>query len=271
MRWILLLLGLHATALGAAPRVITSIAPLNETAAAIMHGVGEPVALIDAAESPHHFALKPSQLRLLESADLVIWIDRHFESGFAGLAEVLPARVRRLELLPALGGDDGHFWFSPRRLRAAAALIRDALARVDPGNAEIYAANAARLVDDIGHRGDELARALRRQPLAVLTDHEFLSGLAAEFGGLEVAAVHDSHDAHGGIRHLREIEDWLRRKQVRCLLTQHAGSAAVARRLAREHGLEIIDIGTPGRGEPPGIVARVDRLRAALARCAAPA
>lgn len=269
MRWFLLLLGLYATSLGAAPRVITSIAPLQETTASIMYGVGEPVALIDAVESPHHFALKPSQLRLLEHADLVIWIDRHFESGFAGLADILPARVQRLELLPALGGDDGHFWFSPGRLRTAVGLIRDALARVDPGHAEVYAANAARLDGEIERRRYALAQALRREPLAVLTDHAFLAGLVAELGGLEVETVHDSHDAQGGIRHLRAIEDWLRRKGVRCLLTQHPGSAAVARRLAREHALEIIDLGAPGRGEAAGVVARLDRLRAALERCAA--
>lgn len=272
MRWLLLLIGLHATSLGAAPRVIASIAPLQEITAAIMQGVGEPVALIDADASPHHFALKPSQMRLLESADLVIWIDRHFESGLAGLPGILPPRVRRLELLPALGADaddDGHFWFSPRRLRAAVDLVRDALARVDPGRADIYAANAARLDGDIDRWRDGLAQALREKPLAVLTDHAFLSALAAEFDGLDVEAVHDRHDSPGGIRRLRELEDWLRRSGARCLLTQHSGTGSLARQFARKFDLAVIDVDARPRGASGGIVDRLERLRAALARCAA--
>ena len=272
MRWLLLLLALHAASLGAAPRVIVSIAPLQEIAAAIMHGVGEPVALIEAGASPHHFALKPSQLRRLESADLVIWIDRHFESGFAGLPAILPPRVQRLELLPALGADaddDGHFWFSPRRLRAAVGLIRDALARVDPGRTGIYATNAARLDADIGRWRDGLAQALREHPLAVLTDHAFLSALASELDGLDAEAVHDRHDSPGGIRRLRELEDWLRRSGARCLLTQHSGAGSLARQFAREFGLADIDVVARPRGAPGGIAGRLERLSAALARCAA--
>lgn len=273
MRHLLLLLGLYTAPLAAAPSVVTSIAPVHEIAAAIMRGAGEPVLLIERGASPHHFALRPSHLRRLEQADLVIWIDRHFESGFARLPEILPARVARLELLPALGsrGDDGHIWYSARRLLVAVDLIRDELMRLDPPRADRYRENAAELKGEIERWRARLARDLDAHRVAVLTDHAFLGYLDAEFAALTIASIHDRHDDHAGIRHLQSIESWLREQRPRCLLSQESTPTALAARLARTFELEMIEIDRPGTGDgDPGIVGRLERLRAVLARCAAP-
>ena len=272
MRHLLLILALFPASLAAAPIVVTSIAPVHEITAAVMRGAGEPLLLVERGASPHHFAFRPSHLRRLERADLVIWIDRHFESGFANLPDILPARVARLELLPVLGarGDDGHIWYSARRLLGAIDLIRDELIRLDPPRADLYRDNAAGLRREIEQWRERLARDLGERRVALLTDHAFLDYLAEEFGALEIASVHDRHDDHGGIRHQHEIEAWLRLQRPRCLLLQEAMPAALADRLVREFDLEVIDIDSPADGGEPGFVGRLERLRAALARCAAP-
>ncbi len=274
MRHLVFLLGLYAASLAAAPGVVTSIAPVHEITAAIMRGAGEPELLIGRGVSPHHFALRPSHLRSLERADLVIWIDRHFESGFARLTEILPTRVARLELLPALGarGDDGHIWYSTRRLLIAVDLIRDELIRLDPPRADLYRENAAELKGEIARWRERLAQDLGGRRVAVLTDHAFLDYLDAEFDALAIASIHDRHDDHGGIRHRHELEAWLREQRPRCLLSQESMPAALAKRLAREFDLRVIDIDSPGAGAgEPGIIDRLERLRAVLAQCAAPA
>jgi zinc transport system substrate-binding protein len=63
-----------ATALADAPKVVTTIKPLQSIAAAVMNGVGTPQILIDGAASPHGFSLKPSQAAILQDADVVFWI-----------------------------------------------------------------------------------------------------------------------------------------------------------------------------------------------------
>ena len=73
--------------------MVTSIAPLQEITAALMAGVASPQSIIAGDASAHHFALRPSHMRLLQQADLVIWIDRHFEAGFNRVAETLPRSV----------------------------------------------------------------------------------------------------------------------------------------------------------------------------------
>ncbi len=102
MRLLLLLLCLQSAAVAAAPRVVTSIAPLQELTAALMEGIAGPDTIIEEKSSAHHFALRPSHMRLLQQADLVIWIDSDFEAGLRRIAETLPRRHARL-MLPALG------------------------------------------------------------------------------------------------------------------------------------------------------------------------
>ena len=70
---------LLASAVQAAPKVVVSIAPVHALVAAVMEGVGAPVLLIPVGTSPHAYALRPSQRRLLDSAQLLIWVGSQLE------------------------------------------------------------------------------------------------------------------------------------------------------------------------------------------------
>ncbi len=70
----LLLAAIAATATTAAPRVATDIAPVQSIAARVMAGVGTPELVIPPGASPHGYALRPSEARALQEADLVVWV-----------------------------------------------------------------------------------------------------------------------------------------------------------------------------------------------------
>ncbi len=61
-------------------RVLTSIKPLQLIAAAVQDGVGTPDVLLASGASPHHYSLRPSDLRRVKEADLVYWIGPDLES-----------------------------------------------------------------------------------------------------------------------------------------------------------------------------------------------
>ncbi len=69
--------------------VLTSIKPLQLIAAAVQDGVGKPGVLLPPGASPHHYAMRPSDVRQIRSADLFYWIGPDME-GF--LAPVLNGR-----------------------------------------------------------------------------------------------------------------------------------------------------------------------------------
>lgn len=97
----LLASGMSISAASAA--VITSIRPLGFIASAIADGVTPTEVLLPDGASPHDYALRPSDVQRLQSAELVIWVGPEMEA-FLGkpLAKVSPEKLITLSALPAI-------------------------------------------------------------------------------------------------------------------------------------------------------------------------
>ncbi len=80
-------------------RVVVSIKPLHSLASGVMKGVAKPQLLIKGTASLHHFSLKPSHIRSMQRADLLLWLGASVESSFAKVVEQLPSSVESLSLL----------------------------------------------------------------------------------------------------------------------------------------------------------------------------
>ncbi|MFB2865194.1 zinc ABC transporter substrate-binding protein ZnuA [Aeromonas sp. MdU4] len=84
MRIIALFTALLAVSLPVrALEVLTTIKPLGFIAAAITDGVSEPKVLLPAGASPHDFSLRPSDVRKIGEADLVVWVGPELEGFMA--------------------------------------------------------------------------------------------------------------------------------------------------------------------------------------------
>jgi len=105
-----------------APRVIASILPVQSLVAGVMDGVGTPALLVRGGASPHTYALRPSEAKALQDADVVFWIGEEIETFLEKPLEALPRNarvvalhdVRGITLLPTREGgawdahDDHH-------------------------------------------------------------------------------------------------------------------------------------------------------------------
>lgn len=147
-------------------RVLTSIKPLQLIAAAVQDGVAIPEVLLPPGASPHNYALRPSDVRKVQSVDLLYWIGPDME-GF--MPRVLNGRTLpsvAVQDLPGLklrhfaednhshaeeadehdhdhrpGTLDAHLWLSPANARVIAAKIAADLGAADPANAAHYQRN----------------------------------------------------------------------------------------------------------------------------------
>ena len=271
MRLCIFLLCFQFSALAAAPRVVTSITPVYEITAAIMTDVAEPGLIIDGHASAHHFAFKPSHMRLLQQADLVIWIDSQFEAGFSRVAEFLPPTTHQLELMPALGleGGNGHIWYSPQLLLRSVEMISATLMLLDPENQQLYQANAAKLMQDLVAWRHKTQQRWKNQQPRFITDHHFTGYFEQDIGLHAIATVHDQHGGHGGLKNLSQLDNKLLQYPATCLLTLQTTASPLARSLAQKHGLMIISVTLEPINDPtqPLTLQRLTQLTTALQRC----
>ena len=61
-------------------KVVASIKPIHSLASYVMDGVGKPDIIVDGYNSPHNFSLKPSHGKMIEKANLIIWVGEDLET-----------------------------------------------------------------------------------------------------------------------------------------------------------------------------------------------
>lgn len=259
MRLLFFLVFLVPVSVAAEISVVASVRPLYQVTAALTRGVNSPLLLIGDSDSAHHFSFRPSHFRTLQQADLVIWIDRNFESGFQQLPQILPAKTRALELIPALGLDteDGHIWYSPNMLMLVSTEISRVLAELDPDNRSAYQKNLAEFQQNIENWQHEVQAIIARQQPALILDHAFLHHFESAFGLEPFASIYDRHDQHAGIGSLQAIEETLRKNSIKCIISNENHISRTATNLAGQFSLSIHRIESfAGDGDPATRFAR---------------
>ncbi len=111
---------LLSTSLQAAPNVVVSIAPVHSLVAGVMEGVGVPQLLISARQSPHNHALRPSAVKHIYDADLIIWIGADYETTLANVimqasAHGLTKSLSRSHALKTYPLRTGNLWESAHK------------------------------------------------------------------------------------------------------------------------------------------------------------
>jgi zinc transport system substrate-binding protein len=193
-------------AAGEAIKVAATIAPVHSLAAMVTDGIVEPDLIVRPGASPHSYAMKPSEARALDRADVVFWVGEMLEpwmvkaiGTLAGDAVVVElAAVGGLNRLGRRAGGvweahdhhdddeahtepdqeghenvDPHLWLAPDNARIWLDAMAAALAGADPDNARTYKANAAKAAEKLTTLAldiEELLTPVRGKPYVVFHD-----------------------------------------------------------------------------------------------------
>ena len=84
-------------------KVVTSIKPIHSITSYIMDGVGSPDIIVDGYNSPHNFQLKPSHAKMLQNADLVIFVGEGIEEFLEKPLESIAKDAKKFALLEQSG------------------------------------------------------------------------------------------------------------------------------------------------------------------------
>jgi zinc transport system substrate-binding protein len=278
-------------AAAAPPRVAVSIAPLQMVAAAVMQGAGEPVLLLPPGQSPHHGAFKPSQARVLDKADLVVWIGPLLEAAVdkaldARPADWVAAHALTVSELPGLtvhsfrhldeigdghadhdhaaegkgepdhhhhAGDlDPHLWLDPDNAAVIARALAERLADKDAEHAALYRANAAGFVEALNRLKADLAAQLAgAKDKGFVVFHDAYQYFELPFGLAAVAALTVDPSRPVAGRHLTEVREAVRAKGAVCVFADAQASQAAVDNLAGQLGIRSAVLDPLGVGIPP--------------------
>ena len=64
----------------AVPKVVVSIKPLHSLVSGVMEGVGEPSLLLEGNASVHIYSMRPSEVSMLQQAELFFWVGPQLET-----------------------------------------------------------------------------------------------------------------------------------------------------------------------------------------------
>jgi zinc transport system substrate-binding protein len=231
--------------------VVASIKPVHSLVAAVMEGVGTPDLIVEGAGSPHTYSLKPSQARMLESADVVFWVGHDLETFLEKPLETLAAKAKTIELLDAHGlvkmafreggafddhddhakkddhddhddhGDDPHVWLDTVNAKALVHEIEEALAAADPKNAPKYEANADKLMVQIDALSAEITK--ERAPVkgkGFIVFHDAYHYFETRFGLQAAGSISVSPETMPGAERITEIRNRVKTLGAACVFAE---------------------------------------------------
>ncbi|GIZ10618.1 zinc ABC transporter substrate-binding protein ZnuA [Pseudomonas sp. NCCP-436] len=227
-------------------RVLTSIKPLQLIAAAVQDGVGQPEVLLPAGASPHHYALRPSDVRRLREADLLYWIGPDME---AFLPRVLESRDKpqvAVQDLPDMhlrhfgddaqhhgdhdhdhdhdhrpGSLDAHLWLLPANARVIATRMAADLATLDTANAGRYAANLKAFemrLNALDERIRQRLATLPQRPYFVF--HEAYDYFEQAYGLRHAGVFSVLTEVQPGARHVAAMREQLQQAGPSCVFSE---------------------------------------------------
>ena len=259
MRYIISLLLTSTAAMAEVPIVVTDIPPVHSLTAAVMGDLGAPVLLLDRGASVHDFQFRPSQMRDVQGADLVIWMGPTLAPWLekplgnrpegAAILGLLDAPGTHLQEFGAQGHDhdegdghdhqgmDPHAWLDPANGKAWLGLIAKALSTQDPENASIYTANAASAaiaIDAAEAEATALLAPVKARPFVAF--HDAYGYFTAHFGLSVAGTVSLGDAATPGARHLAELRETLANSPPTCVFPEAQHDPALVVQLAADTG-----------------------------------
>jgi zinc transport system substrate-binding protein len=261
---VLLTVLLAGTFAGASPapgrklRILATVFPLREFAAAVAGDRGEAGLLLPPGAGVHTWQPRPGDITRLAECDLLLFIGSGLEPWLPDMLKAFPpGRVRTLEAAAGLavaappedetgghgdeqahGGLDPHVWLDFELDVRIVGRIAEELARLDPDGRPIFAANAGELAGrlrklDAAFR-DGLAGCRGRD--LVLAGHGAFGYLSRRYGLVQTALYGLSPDAQPKPKDLMKAVDFCRAKGLKSVFFENSVPPDLSKALAREIG-----------------------------------
>ncbi|MDC0388523.1 zinc ABC transporter substrate-binding protein [Candidatus Thioglobus sp.] len=228
---------LFATNVLASPNIVVSIKPIHSIVSALTQGVSTPTLLLSGNQSAHHAHLKPSQISLLEKADLVVIVHPDFEEGLAkSIRNIQADKVLAVDQSEDeqghkhehehAGSVNHHSWLNIEDMHSFTQTLSQRLIKIDPKNKAIYLANLDALnlmLDELQDTTQQQLSNYTNQPL--MTYNNAFEHFIENYKLKSVGSVSRQHGENLSIYKILKAKQIIKDEKVTCLFftteTQH--------------------------------------------------
>ncbi|MGA1209068.1 MAG: metal ABC transporter solute-binding protein, Zn/Mn family [Gemmobacter sp.] len=210
-----LLLGAALPAAAAETRIVATVAMIGDLAREVAGDCAQVDVLMGPGIDPHLYAPRPSDLRLLRDADLVLHVGLGLEGRFGALlARMGPGALAVAEALPEgavvtgpEGGLDPHLWMDPALWSGTLGPMSEAMAARVPACAAEMDARAETLAAELVALDGWVAASVATIPetaRVLVTAHDAFGYFARRYGLKEAALQGFSTEAEASIADIAE-------------------------------------------------------------------
>ncbi len=225
-------------------KILSTIKPLQLLVNGIVGQHAESTVLIPASTSLHHYSLRPSDLRKVNQADIVIRLSANMERFLNPLLQqnkqvVSLSNAANITWLPVRGNHDGkdhndndehhhvaqdastdyHIWLDPHQAESLANYITQQLSQLDPVNATNYEKNNQQLkqhIRDEHRKAQHILQPLKGSPYLVF--HDSWQYLERAYGLAEPHIISLQEGLPPGLKTIYTLRQNIKSEHIHCLI-----------------------------------------------------
>ena len=245
--------------------IVASIKPLYGLVINVSGDKNKVELLVNSTASPHHYQLKPSDVKKLLDADIIFYIDDKFEIFLSNYLSDhnVKAKVVRLSESKGLkflkvrskqdlldgtrkkhcgckhGDKDIHFWGDLDNAQHMVKKIEEILIASDPKNKHYYEHRASQTQKRLINLDQELIKKL--EPIRMknfIVFHDGYQYFEKRYNLSNVGAIAIGGNKSYGAKTIAKIKDLVKEKGVKCIFAEPQFSSDIVNKIAENSGIK---------------------------------
>lgn len=264
--------------------IVATTLPVYDFTAAICEGTDLTVGRLvtESASCLHDYSLQVSQMRMIESADMIVisgaGLEGFLEDALSGSQQIIDASVNAHMHTGGHHHDgddhhahdheqDPHIWLSTDNAAVMASNICDQLCNTYPQYQSLFRENLTVLQQkliDLQSYGDEQLQRLRNREL--ITFHDGFAYFAESFNLEILEAIEEESGSEASAAEIIHLVNLIQAHQLPAVFTETSGSDACASVLAAETGVKVftLDMAMAGNSYFDAMYHNINTVKEAL-------
>jgi zinc transport system substrate-binding protein len=234
--------------------IVVTLKPIYSLVAHLTDGISTPILLSSNMQSPHHHNIRPSERRLLDHADMIIWLGPQMETYLDKIIQqqnntvnISLIQAENLSLLNKRSKHshnkehqrsvaanklstekiDQHIWLSITNVKAMSRYISESLIAHDSENTKRYKQNLKNLLNKIKQTDSGIRKVLKDSRQPFIAAHDAFQYFEKEYNLNYIAALNSGDDTNTSLKHLAEIKSLIKDRKIQCIVYQQPKPALV--------------------------------------------